>query len=120
MTANPTEVQRDGSWRWTRSFGDRLRSHLHQPSREESFLLAAKFQNSELIPKALTVNHIRLHDAVHSSEAETWTVQTRAALGGVKHGQIFPGAQPAAAVSSDGLAQVQRFGKKKKKKKRFL
>lgn len=77
--------------------------------------LAATFQNSELTPQTLTVNRVCLHDAVHSTEAETWTVQIPAVLRGVKHRQIFPGAQPAAAVSSDGLAQVQRSGKKKPK-----
>lgn len=75
--------------------------------------LAAKFQNSELIPKTLTVNHVCLHHAVHFTKAETCTVQICTALRGVKHRQIFPGAQPAAAVSSDRLAQVQHFGKKR-------
>lgn len=75
--------------------------------------LAAKFQNSELIPKTLTVNHVCLHDAVHATKVEMCTVQICTVLRGVKHRQIFPGAQPAAAVRSDGLAQVQRFGKKR-------
>lgn len=74
---------------------------------------AAKFQNSELIPKTLTVNHVCLHDAVRSTEVETRTVQMCTALRGVKRRQIFPGAQPTAAVRSDGLVEVQCFGKKK-------
>lgn len=77
---------------------------------------AAKFQNSELIPKTLTVNHVCLHDAVRSTKVETRTVQMCTALRGVKRRQIFPGAQTTAAVRSDGLVEVQCFGKKKKKK----
>lgn len=105
--SNPTKVLQEKE---RRSSGDLLL--LQKPRREESFSSAAMFQNSELILKALTVSHAHVHSADRSAEAEMGTAQTCTALRGVKRRLIFPRAQPTAAVSADGLAQVQCFGKK--------
>lgn len=84
-----------GAARWEletdekRRFGDLTPIPLAKAEQGGVVSLAAKFQNSELIPKTLTVNHVPSHRAVHSTQAETWTAQIRAAPRGVKHRQIF-------------------------------